>query len=400
MANEGLLSQYIGLLQAGMDPDQVREMIEEQKAMKFASMSQDAQRSYALNRGYGQGIQNLMTGLGMKPAEDPVLRQASMLRQLEKQFDLTTVEGWKQYSKALQEQGMGDLARQAHAKGLELEKTGAEIASTKALAAQRGREKETADPKLVFIRENAKNFQPSSIDKFLDSGKYADLVPAGKETTINFGPEAERISAALFGVPFARLTKEQASAVDNTIAERDKATKGTTVNVGLKMDSPKDVSDFRSKLLGTVENQRRAYEAADLAITAADEAINNNNFAAAANLASSLSKASGDSQISNKDVAKYGGDPSLIGSVADVASRLARGTPTKDTLNQLKKLANILKAKNEESIKQEFDVQRKIAKRSGMKDEDIEIAFSGVLRQGGAKQARKTRSGVTYTVED
>lgn len=113
MATGGMLSQYLGMLQAGMDPEQIKRMVEEQKALEFAKLTPEQQRGYVLNRNYSQGFQGIMSGLGMKTAEDPVLRQASMLRQLQQRFDTTTPEGMMEYASELRKMGMGTLAAQA-----------------------------------------------------------------------------------------------------------------------------------------------------------------------------------------------------------------------------------------------------------------------------------------------
>lgn len=112
MATGGMLSQYLGMLQAGMAPEDIQKMIQEQKAMQFAQMTPSQQQSYAFNKGIGSGVQSLMRGLGVQ-TEDPVMKQASMLRQIQQRFDTNTPEGLMQYANALREQGMTDMAQQA-----------------------------------------------------------------------------------------------------------------------------------------------------------------------------------------------------------------------------------------------------------------------------------------------
>jgi hypothetical protein len=286
-----------------------------------------------------------------------------------------------QYAQALQRMGNVPAAQAAAMQARQMMAQTADIESKQALTQQRLRERAAADPIEQFIRTNADKFTPASLEKFRETRKESDLVrftAPEKEKLSNYG-QILKDSGFTPGTPeFQQRMSDYAQAELAGASKR-----GTTsVQVGLDMKSPKDVADFRGKVLGTVTKQRTSLEAADTAVTLAQQAIDTGNFAAAEGVASMLAKASGDTQLSNKDIQKYRTDPSFVGTVADVTARLFRGTPTKDTLNKLKEYAEVLRKKQEESIKLELDVQRKLAKSAGLKDEDINTAFSGIIPSG------------------
>jgi hypothetical protein len=365
---------YLGLLNMGLSPEQAQAQIDEQRAMQFANMNPQQR----IASGIYKGITGASRALGVR---DPMLEQASQMRALAQQFDTTTADGLMQYAQALQRMGNVPAAQAAAMQARQMMAQTADIESKQALTQQRLRERAAADPIEQFIRTNADKFTPASLEKFRETRKESDLVrftAPEKEKLSNYG-QILKDSGFTPGTPeFQQRMSDYAQAELAGASKR-----GTTsVQVGLDMKSPKDVADFRGKVLGTVTKQRTSLEAADTAVTLAQQAIDTGNFAAAEGVASMLAKASGDTQLSNKDIQKYRTDPSFVGTVADVTARLFRGTPTKDTLNKLKEYAEVLRKKQEESIKLELDVQRKLAKSAGLKDEDINTAFSGIIPSG------------------
>lgn len=390
MADGLMANPYAGLLTLGLSPEQAQAEVDRQRALQFANLNPQQRMAAGI---YG-GLTQVSRALG---AKDPMLEQASQMRALAQQFDTTTAEGLMQYAQALQRSGNMQAAQAAAMQARQVMEKEAKIGSEQALMQQRLRERAAADPIEKFIQANADKFTPASLEKYRETRKESDLVRFT-------GPEKEQLST------YGKILKDSGlepgtPEFQNRMAEYAKvelaaaSKRGTTsVQVGLDMKSPKDVADFRGKVLGTVSKQRTAFEAADTAVTLADQAINTGNFAAAEGVASMLAKASGDTQLSNKDIQKYRTDPSFVGTVADVTARLIKGTPTKDTLTQLKKYAEVLRKKQEDSIKLELDVQRKLAKSAGLKDEDINTAFSGIL--GKQKRTITLSSGAVVEVED
>jgi hypothetical protein len=378
-----------------MSPEQAQAEVDRQRALQFANLNPQ-QRVAA---GIYEGITGIGRALG---ARDPMLEQASQLRQLASQFDTTTAEGMMQYANALR-QINPQAAQQAAMEAQKMMFSGAKIESERALTEQRRREKASKDPIQEFVRANAKNYTPESIQEFTTTGDFSVLKRFTEEeknvkTPAEFAAVANELG---FGAKTTldKYTPEQTQAVNRTLLDRGvkKAAAGATQIPGVK--EVQDVPGLRAKVLGTISDAKRGYESASRAVTLADDALQTNNFASAAGLASALAKASGDTQLSNKDVEKYRTDPAFVGTVADVTARLVRGTPTADTLKKLRSYAQVLKKKQEESIQRELDTQRELARRAGFKNEDIDVAFGGIL-EGGRKNQRRTASGVTYTVEE
>jgi hypothetical protein len=378
-----------------MSPEQAQAEVDRQRALQFANLNPQ-QRVAA---GIYEGITGIGRALG---ARDPMLEQASQLRQLAQQFDTTTAEGMMQYANALR-QVNPQAAQQAAMQAQQMMFSGAKIESEKALTEQRRREKASKDPIQEFVRANAKNYTPESIQEFTTTGDFSVLKRFTEEeknvkTPAEFAAVANELG---FGAKTTldKYTPEQTQAVNRTLLDRGvkKAAAGATQIPGVK--EVQDVPGLRAKVLGTISDAKRGYESASRAVTLADDALQTNNFASAAGLASALAKASGDTQLSNKDVEKYRTDPAFVGTVSDVVARLVQGTPTADTLKKLRSYAQVLKKKQGESIQRELDTQRELARRAGFKNEDIDVAFGGIL-EGGRKNQRRTASGVTYTVEE
>ena len=395
MADGMMSNPFLGLLNQGMSPEQAQAEVDRQRALQFANLNPQ-QRVAA---GIYEGITGIGRALG---ARDPLLEQASQLRQLASQFDTTTAEGMMQYANALR-QVNPQAAQQAAMQAQQMMLSGVKIESERALTEQRRREKASKDPIQEFVRANAKNYTPESIQEFTTTGDFSVLKRFTEEeknvkTPAEFAAVANELG---FGAKptLDKYTPEQTQAVNRTLLDRGvkKAAAGATQIPGVK--EVQDVPGLRAKVLGTIADARRGYESASRAVTLADDALQTNNFASAAGLASALAKASGDTQLSNKDVEKYRTDPAFVGTVADVTARLVRGTPTADTLKKLRSYAQVLKKKQEESIKRELDTQRELARRAGFKNEDIDVAFGGIL-EGSQKAPRRTASGVTYTVEE
>jgi hypothetical protein len=228
-----------------------------------------------------------------------------------------------------------------------------------------------------------------------------------KESKIKYSSDVEEISAELFGKPFNQLSPTEAGQVNRLKEQRGvkKASAGASRIVNNLPKTSGDIIGFRKELNTVVKPFRDAVNAADQAIVLADNAMATGNFAAAASLARSLAKASGEEQLSREDVRAFGGDPSLVGSVSDAVSRLATGTVTNDTLRQLKSLAVILKNKNAGLERQELEKMQSLARASGNYSEaEINEVFDNRVRaprrDSGKGQTRTTKSGVKYTVED
>jgi hypothetical protein len=127
---DGLMGNpYIGLLSAGLSPEQAQAAVDEQRAMQFANMNPQAQ----ISAGIYKGISGIGRALGVK---DPMLEQASKLREMASQFDTTTAEGMMQYAQALQKMGNIPAAQQAALQARQMMVQEAKIAQTEAETAE------------------------------------------------------------------------------------------------------------------------------------------------------------------------------------------------------------------------------------------------------------------------
>jgi len=268
-----------------------------------------------------------------------------------------------------------------------MELQGAKIGSEQALAGQRSRERAAADPVEQFIRANAKDFTPASLKAYKDSnGDPSVLEPKDKANT----QTVEANGRVLL------INKNSGETIKDLGAASDKSTKITNVIP----EKAGDILSFRQNLNTTLKPFRDAVNAADTGIQLVDEAIQNNNFAAAAAVPRQLAKAVGETQISNQDVKSFGIDPSLVGSAADVLTRLATGTITQDSLNQMKKVLQVVRKKNKALEDQEISQTRKLAKQSGkFSDKQIDEVFT-LRGEGSGKRTITTSKGNVVTIEE
>jgi hypothetical protein len=289
------------------------------------------------------------------------------------------------------------LSQRAAAMDLEA----AKLQSEQALASQRGRERESADPFQKLVQSG--KYTPESLAKYRDSQNPADLVLATKESKTSYGAEADRAAKANFNKDFADLTQTEAKVIDDLLEARGikKAKAGKTDVVLPGVKTAGDVTGLRKDVQSITKPYQEQADAAESAIDAANMALKSNNFAAVSSLSRSLAKASGETQLSARDVESFGIDPSLVGRVSDTVSRLAQSRPTVDTLTKLRQLAEALKKKADARIKLEEDQTIEVARASGQFTED---QLNTVFRRRPAAKAgsnqKTTRSGVKYTVEN
>ena len=96
MADGMMGNPYLGLLNLGLSPEQAQAEVDKQRAMQFANLNPQQRIASGI---YG-GITQAARSLG---ARDPMLEQASKLREMASQYDTTTAEGMMQYANALRQ---------------------------------------------------------------------------------------------------------------------------------------------------------------------------------------------------------------------------------------------------------------------------------------------------------
>ena len=136
----------------------------------------------------------------------------------------------------------------------------------------------------------------------------------------------------------------------------------------------KDIPELRSKILGVVEPFRKAVNATDNALESLDLSITENNFIGFNAARVQLAKALAGGDLSQKEIAAAGGDPSIFGGLIDMTSTAFTGTPSLDTQNKIKKTINAIRKVALKKGRDEIDAQRNVATKSGFNTDDFSAA--------------------------
>ena len=175
-----------------MSPQEMQSQLLNQRAAQFAQLDPDQQLSqmaYKAGAGLGTGL----AGAFGVDIQDPTIRRATKLRELAGQYNTNTASGLRQMADALRTTDP-DMALQLSQKAAAMDLEAAKLQSEQALAAQRGREKESADPFQKLVESG--KYTPASLEKYKTSKNPADLVLYEKPT-IESKSEFERILSDL-----------------------------------------------------------------------------------------------------------------------------------------------------------------------------------------------------------
>lgn len=204
------------LFGGSLSPQEMQAQLLEQRASQFAQLDpnqQLAQMSYKAGANLGSGL----AGAFGVDVQDPTIKRATKLRELASQYNTNTAQGLRQVAAALQTTDP-DMAMQLSQRAAAMDLEAAKLQSEQALAAQRMREKQAADP-FQKLLESGK-FTPESLAKYKESQNPADLALATKESKTSYGAEADRAAKANFGKDFADLTQAEAKSIDNLLEAR------------------------------------------------------------------------------------------------------------------------------------------------------------------------------------
>jgi len=388
-----MATQSIQGLFGGMgSPEEMQRQLIEQKAAQFAEMNQNQQLSAMAYKGGANLGQGLAGAFGVD-IQDPTIQRATRLRQLASQYNTNTAKGLRDMAAALQAtdpESAFQLTQRAQAMDMEEAKLGSE----QALKTQRERERESADPFQKLLEKGV--YTPASLALYKVSKNVSDLKYKDKE----FSPSEIQTLQEYRKTLISPAQDKEIAEVNAVIkaAGEGKGTKIVNEIPGLKGTG--DIVNLRQNLNATLKPYRDAVNAADSAIALADDVLKTGNFASFSALSRQLAKASGETQLSKSDVDAFGADPSLIGMVSDVVSKLATGTPSEDSTRKLKQLAQIIKKKNQALEDAEIKQTQRTAELSGLyKPEQIKEVFTlrGTPSTG---TERITKSGVKYSVGD
>ena len=210
------------------------------------------------------------------------------------------------------------------------------------------------------------------------------------------------------------LIKDGAPAAQ--IAEVDRYIKGleggrgtTLTNVLPGAKDFVDIPRFRATVQSTIEPQSKTVYAADQALQSITDSLSTNNFASFRAAQVQFARAmSGAGDLSQKELAAAGADPSLLGGAVDTISKLFDSTPSKDTQEKMKKTLQAIRTVAAKKATDEIDRQAKIAgNQPGYTPKIISEALDfpefKMPTAGGAAKAPKTitlKSGKTVTVTE
>jgi hypothetical protein len=383
------------LFGGSMSPQEMQAQLLNQRATQFAQLTPDQQLgSMAYKAGSGVGT-GLAGAFGVQ-TQDPMIQRATRLRELAGQFNTNTAAGLRQMADALRTQDP-DMALQLSQRAAAMDLEAAKLQSEQALAAQRGRERQSASLEEKTFVELAKKATPASVAAAQRAGNDISLLEIPENVKVSTYGQVLKDSGLKEGSPeFQAKMKAFAEAELKGTAQG----RGTTItNVLPGVAKAGDVTGLRKDIQAITKPYQDQSDAAETAIEFANMSLKD-NFASFAALRQSLAKAAGDTQISNKDVQAFGIDPSLVGTVSDTLKRLATGTPTADTVNKLKQVAMTLKKKADARIKLEEDQTIEVARASGQFTEEQLKLFRRRPAQAKGGNTRTTRSGVSYTVEN
>jgi hypothetical protein len=158
--------------------------------------------------------------------------------------------------------------------------------------------------------------------------------------------------------------------VDQTTSKVSSTSTSTTGGV----DKFRDIPDLRAKIVGVVDPFRKAVNATDMALESLDLSMTQNNFAGFNAARVQLAKALSGGDLSQKEIAAAGGDPSIFGKIIDTTSTLFTSTPSIDTQQKIKDTIKAIRKVALKKGRDEIEVQRNIASRSGFNKDDFEAA--------------------------
>lgn len=203
------------------------------------------------------------------------------------------------------------------------------------------------------------------------------------EKDISFGADREAIAAEEFeNKRYKDLTPTQKAKV-NARLEREqgsKAERGATKFVMPGQKEPVDISKFRSALTTSLQPFTETLDAADSGMALMDRAINSSSFSAFTAARTELARMLQGGRLSNADVQNAGQNPQILENAKDFLSRTFTGTPSKETMTDMKNTMSLIKKVAKNKYNRELKAQRNIAKMSNISDEQINTLFEDIRR--------------------
>lgn len=358
----------------GVTPESYQQAQQERadaQALRFAQLTPFQQANFAIGRGA-----NMLAGaLG---GQDPELQRISTRQQIARQIDLTNPasiqEGMAMLQQAGDTVGLQQLAQvfrqQQESAALVAQRNAAALASEAAARRERAPPAPPTTQELTNARAIAALAGPEGSPEYnaAFNAEYARLTAPKEAKGPSFGADRESVAAEVYDKPFAQLTPTERAVVNKRVdAENQARAKATAPTFNLPgQKALVDIPGFRAKVQDTIAPQSKAVFSADNAIANINDAITSGNPSSYRAAQVQFAKAiAGAGDLSQKELRAAGADPSLLGGAADYLSTLATSTPTKDTMEKMRKALETIKRVNTKKATDEITRQRKIAERTG-----------------------------------
>ena len=444
-----MASEILGLFTSPEDYQMRQQQAAQNRAFQFARLDPFEKASYSAYQG-GRALGDF--GGRLLGGEDPQLRMISQRQMLSREIDPSDPES---IFRAAQKAGqMGDQQF-----ALTLSDYARKAQSDLALIQQRTREgRAAAIPKELQIAQAKSDLMdrieqikqlPDSPDKTralsiaqntLNSlqtvarqGQIPDSIEIARELALEAGPEGSDAYTAKYRTELRTLTEKKnadkqleqsrllveagyAPGTPEYIAKMRQFVEAEITGAGkgkgnteLKLTLPgqtkegvKGVSEFRKAVIDTVKPFRDSITATDQAIQSINDSLKTGNFISFNAARTQLAKAFGDNTLSRKDVEQAGGDPSILGGLADTASTMFTGTPTADTQKKIKATLMAIRKVAREKGLSELSIQRQIAQQSGYDENQMKTIFNfpefEVKGKAPAPEAARTNETISPEV--
>jgi hypothetical protein len=446
-----MASEILGLFTTPEQYQLAQQQAQEAQALQYARLDPAAQAQYGFYRA-GQQLGGAIGGaLG---GEDPQLKMISMRQQLASQLDPTNLDSYKLVAQDAANRGDTQFAMAVANAGRQAAVQVAQANKEKQLTVNPDILKSQTSAQIQDTIDQYKLLPPSPerdrVIKLLEN-QYKVLNPEKPEATSTEMKNAAAIADSIanrgtdawntrYNTELNRLTTKESkpSIKDVGVAEKtrevvyfdentneqfimkpdatgklvrspysggiDKTTSTTKVTATSTtggIEKFRDIPDLRAKIVSVVDPFRKAVNATDMALESLDLSITQNNFAGFNAARVQLAKALSGGDLSQKEIAAAGGDPSILGGLIDAASTMFSGTPSFDTQKKIKDTINAIRKVALKKGRDEISAQRNIASRSGFNKDDFEAASDiPEFRAGKAKKTITLKSGKTVTVQE
>ena len=191
---------------------------------------------------------------------------------------------------------------------------------------------------------------------------------AKKQTDISYGVDREATAKAEFGKRFDDLDQTQQKFV-NKLVEAERRINAPKVEIhNVLPKQPIDIANTEKAIRETVEPQLKTVTSVNSALATLDLAKRENNPSAFNATKVQLAKSLGDSMVSAADIKNAGGDPSIFGSLRDIASTAVFGTPGNPTLDDVRKTLLALRKVARKQATDTLNRQKRLAESATYND--------------------------------